>query len=322
MAKGGKGGGSTADGRTAIKGTRGNDIIQIGVAPHIYSPEQVAKGFAIDGGAGDDFLAGGSGPDTLKGGTGNDTLIGAVDDIAGAQPGERVYDGGSGLDFLDFSGVGAGTGLYVDLAAGKLGTGQLQPGTGINMDFAFEHELQGAVAGIESVAGGAGDDYLVALHYWVGNMIKGSTLYGNEGNDYLVGRRGPDVLDGGPGDDILITGWNDDVMTGGTGNDTFYLGGRLSGQFATKTITDFETKESDADTQHDTIWLWTHWAIEWIDRGDGQPLTGQLLDRNTGENWGQVVIENLTYADHPFVPVVNLAEDLSLPSATEAALFG
>lgn len=49
----------------------------------------------------------------------------------------------------------------------------------------------------------------------------GGTVYGNAGNDRLLGGRGIDHFSGGFGADILQGGGGADILTGGAGNDTF-----------------------------------------------------------------------------------------------------
>jgi Ca2+-binding RTX toxin-like protein len=59
--------------------------------------------------------------------------------------------------------------------------------------------VDGAIANIQNVNGGAGDDVLV------GNTLA-NLLNGNKGRDLLIGGLGADILNGGDGEDILIGG--------------------------------------------------------------------------------------------------------------------
>lgn len=45
------------------------------------------------------------------------------------------------------------------------------------------------------------------------------TLYGEDGNDYIIGGSGNDRLDGGPGSDVISGGPGNDTLIGGPGND-------------------------------------------------------------------------------------------------------
>ena len=79
----------------------------------------------------------------------------------------------------------------------------------VNESGLFGQYLSHLLAG-NSVAGGLGNDLLSAA-----NPNTGSLLYGDAGNDEIVGGVIGDVLDGGSGDDKLRGGW---------GNDTFVFG--------------------------------------------------------------------------------------------------
>ena len=164
----------------------------------------------LSGDAQDNVLAGADGNDTLSGDTGNDTLRGDAGDdliVQDALGGHDEFDGGSGFDRVDYSGLRqAGTAVMVDLAAGSV-----------------QKFLNGVRAGsdtlrnIEAVTGTANND-----------MISGSAaadvLDGGGGNDTLSGREGDDRLlqsrlsgnesfDGGAGKDTVD--YRDAVLVGG-----------------------------------------------------------------------------------------------------------
>ena len=70
----------------------------------------------------------------------------------------------------------------------------------------------------EEVEGSWGNDHIWAL---------GATrarIYGDDGDDVIVGSPGPDWLDGGTGDDLIIGAAGDDTITADFGND-FVFGG-------------------------------------------------------------------------------------------------
>ncbi len=73
----------------------------------------------------------------------------------------------------------------------------------------------GAIPGVQ-LYGDAGNDLLVG-------SPAGSMLFGGSGNDVLIGGPGNDVLVGGDGNDVLIGGGGSDVLIGGNGSD-FLLG--------------------------------------------------------------------------------------------------
>ncbi len=172
----------------------------------------------IDGGAGADTLNGGDGNDDLAGGSGADSVSGGDgDDIlrpgsSGIVAGDQ-FDGGSGIDTLDFA--GAWNNYRVDLATGAFDL--------VTGGFAA------TVAAVENVNAGNGNDELT------GND-QANELIGNGGNDILFGGAGGDLLFGGTGDDVFRyeVGEGTDVgeqVTGGAGYDAVELGSVLDSTF-------------------------------------------------------------------------------------------
>lgn len=120
-------------GADTLRGGEGDDCLIGGAGNDI-----------LQGEAGDDTLRGGQGDDVLEGGTGRDHVIaGSGDDhvVATADATADCYEGGSGVDTLDFSGTRQG--VTVDLTEGK----------------AFGLEIgEDTIRGFEEVRGGDGDD--------------------------------------------------------------------------------------------------------------------------------------------------------------------
>ena len=136
------------------------------------------------GNAGVDLLNGGTGADWMEGGQGNDRYI--VDNV-----GDTVVErAGEGFDMID-------TSISYTLST--------------NVEALRLMGIQGAV----DAHGNAGNNFLNAV--WVdvapaaGTQIR---LYGEGGDDNLLGSRYGDLLDGGTGAD---------KMTGGNGNDTYVV---------------------------------------------------------------------------------------------------
>jgi Ca2+-binding RTX toxin-like protein len=77
-----------------------------------------------------------------------------------------------------------------------------------------------AEGGRDSAWGGRGDDTLWGLYS--GGPLK---LYGDAGQDFLLGSGGDDFLNGGAGNDSLFGNGGKDTARGGTGDDTFFIGG-------------------------------------------------------------------------------------------------
>lgn len=140
----------------------------------------------VVGGAGDDVLTGGddadmllggNGDDTLAGGLGNDSLIGGngLDWFVegGAANGADVFNGGAGLDTVDYSGRVAPVAVTLDGASANDGD--------------ILGEGDNVAADVENVLGGSGNDVLT----------------GNASNNLISGGLGDDVIAGGAGHDML-----------------------------------------------------------------------------------------------------------------------
>ena len=173
--------------------TTGNDII-IGL---LNQPNTIDGGGGDDtiiggnlgdslaGGTGDDLLVGGGGGDTLNGGSGDDVVFGGSGNdllIGGSGNGNDSYDGGEGVDTIQYT--SAVSGITVDLGSGTAS------GDDIDDDI---------LSTIEHVIGGEGDDILIGAG-------GDETLEGGGGKDTLIGGAGDDTLIGdGAGTDTLAT---------------------------------------------------------------------------------------------------------------------
>ncbi|MHB0767826.1 calcium-binding protein [Bradyrhizobium sp. 5.13L] len=225
------------DGDDTIMGEDGDDVISGGGGADILiggAGDDIIQGDAgndtLDGGSGNDSLAGGvgddviiaaGGDDSLFGGAGNDMLADGLgsdraqgdagDDhfLVAADEANDAYDGGDGLDTIDFS--AATESVVVNLGSGTAEGRE----TGHDM-----------VADVERIIGGSGDDHVDA-----GSMTADVTMSGGNGNDLLEGGVGDDtVFDGSGSDAVSAGGGNDHVVAdadaandsydGGTGEDT------------------------------------------------------------------------------------------------------
>lgn len=194
------------DGNDTLSGAGGNDTLYGLVGSDV-----------LGGGFGDDTLHGGAGADTLNGGLGKDKLYGGN--------GDDVLDGGSQTDIVD---GGAGndtiiiyTGMDSDDIIGGTGTDTLDVSSrldhGLTMDLgAGTYTLQGVgntISGVEIIKATQ-----IADTIYTGN-INGITVFGNGGNDTLIGGAGDQTLNGGAGNDHLEGGLGADILNGGAGND-------------------------------------------------------------------------------------------------------
>ncbi|WP_333805440.1 hypothetical protein [Sulfurospirillum sp.] len=208
-------------GNDSLFGASGNDSMDGGVGN-----DTIAGGLGADiitGGADDDVLRGGGSAynsantadgsaDTVYGNAGNDTLYGMLD-------GDTLYGGDnattfSGNDRIDYSGLGAGSAVYIDINATAGQSFAQLVGTPATTDTIF---------GFNTVIGSGGNDIIV------GNVNNNYIVAGN-GNDTiymspiatasstLTG--GSDNIDMGAGDDTLYVFASEltsaDVITGGT----------------------------------------------------------------------------------------------------------
>ena len=153
-------------------------------------------GDVLSGGSGNDILFGGPGNDTLEGGAGNDQLFGGA--------GDDTYVINEDLDVVIENPEGGTDTVIANLSFGveyvlpenvenvTLGSSQ-QNVTGNGLDNII---LGGSHNNV--LRGGAGNDYLHDGNFGI------DTLYGETGNDHLVGS-GSDRLVGGEGDDTYET---------------------------------------------------------------------------------------------------------------------
>jgi VCBS repeat-containing protein len=217
--------------------------------------------------AGDDIFYNTRLHDTFAGLGGNDQLVVPQDfySVASFLDGD-IFDGGAGIDTLNFSRANFSEGLTIDMNQTKPVSGY-NPQTGttgpfdltiLNVENVIGTGLKDIIngdAGDNRIDGGNGDD----------------TVRGNQGNDILIGGYGTDILNGGSGNDLLIgeiifAGAGNDILVasaverysfqGGTGADTFIINPTdtqnpyLVGN-ATITITDFSSADGDRiDVSH------------------------------------------------------------------------
>ena len=226
-----------------VNGGFGNDTLR-GIAwKYVVDESEYWKDYkptsVIDGGAGDDVIAGRSGGDRMYGGAGVDALdytesdaavkvdlssgatsgghaegdtfsgfenvLGsAFNDTMAASADANLFDGGAGLDLVDYYASTAG--VTIDLVAGT-GSGGWAEGD--------------RFIGVEIVAGSTHGDVLRGSN--AGDVIRGGdgndTIFGGDGDDFLYGGDGDDVMFGGAGNDLLDGGRGADTMDGGTDGD-------------------------------------------------------------------------------------------------------
>ncbi len=181
----------------------------------------------MDGGAGADTLTGGAGFDVVRGGDGDDIIRATVGD------GNDVYDGGAGIDTVDYSATSGGvkvdltpmdrSGESVSGAPGSVAAMMAAAGLAASTPVGLATGGQTAtdvLISIENVVGSSGNDTVL------GNSAA-NVIYGGGGHDKIWGRGGDDTIYGGAGNDVLVgdfggSGAGDDQLYGGAGNDELY----------------------------------------------------------------------------------------------------
>lgn len=212
------------DGNDVFNGNAGNDTIDAGDGND-----------SIQGGIGNDSINGGLGNDTLKGNGGSDTLLGDAGDdlfIVLTDEGVDSLDGGDGSDTFEMRGsTGADTfdvgkefgRLTVSIGATKqTAESNIElihvQGLGGN-DRINVHDLSGVGATELRLSGGNGNDRIIAD---AGAKLSDIRLgiFGDAGNDSLVGTDSAESLSGGDGNDTLEGNGGNDTLDGGAGNDS------------------------------------------------------------------------------------------------------
>jgi serralysin len=165
------------------------------------------------GNEGDDILDGGNGADTFNTGAGNDLILaGPGDDTVGGMAGSDVVFGGDGNDLVAWNDP-IGDRVFGD------------DGNDV---------LRGGDIAADTISGGAGDDLIRAVANQQLETHAPDILFGNEGNDSILGGNAADTIDGGEGDDILA---------GFGGADRFIF---RADQPGNDTINDFDTTQDVA----------------------------------------------------------------------------
>jgi hypothetical protein len=190
----------TASGNSFVNGSASNMPLGITCGGGNDTVYGSAYGDTFHGGAGNDNLYGSNGNDQIDGGTGADYM-----------------SGGAGTDLADYSSRTNGVTVGLNNAGGD---GEANENDNLQPDF-------------EQIAGGSGSDHLYL------NLSVAGALYGNGGNDTLVGSNFTDYLYGGAGADLVKGGGGSDCIDGGTGAD------KLSGGDANDTL---YSSDSDKDT--------------------------------------------------------------------------
>ena len=164
--------------------------------------DEGATVFGLDGG---DLLVGGAAGDIFVGGAGADVLTGrGGGDVLRGEDGDDVLDGGAGADRIE-GGAGRDTALFDGAASA------------VTVHLRDASRAEGEAAGdryesIEVFQLTRFDDAFYADNTNV-------TVFGEDGDDRLIGGAGRNALSGGLGSDTILGGGGSDVLIGGAGDD-------------------------------------------------------------------------------------------------------
>lgn len=240
--------GTLADDR--LSGNAGQDRIE-GSAGHDTIDGGDDRDFLF-GNLGDDIIRGGNGNDLIQAHLGNDQVFGGegddrieffwggIDTGEGENGNDRIdirylthesfdldrpdyerergvlaegayFSGGNGDDFI-YDDYGFWEGLYVPLKGGAgndriHGGGHLFGGDGNDTLYVTNSDSR--------AYGGNGDDRITVFPDLYGEVL----LYGDAGNDFMVGHYSVDLMFGGDGNDRMIGMAGGDYLNGGNGDD-------------------------------------------------------------------------------------------------------
>lgn len=170
----------------------------------------------IYGQSGNDTIDAAGGADSTFGGIGDDRII----DADGVNYDD--HDGGSGADWIDYSGV-TFTNVTINLTTGQ--TSVSGGNTEAISNFENVDASQGAdvIYGTTSgnqLRGNGGNDTLRGSE-WADHTVATDhdTLFGGAGDDFMGGHDGNDLMYGEADNDSVIGDGGNDTLYGGTGND-------------------------------------------------------------------------------------------------------
>ncbi len=162
----------------------------------------------IDGGAGEDLIFGGIGGDTLRGGADIDIIFGDYS-LFGTAIFDTLLEVLGETDLLPTTGFDLETmDLEDDAVLGSLGVSQA-------MSLAFNEPPLGD----NPLFGGGDFGFFGGSGFFSGFGLFNDEIFGNGGNDILVGGLGFDDIRGGSGNDAILGGDGIDIARGGADED-------------------------------------------------------------------------------------------------------
>jgi Ca2+-binding RTX toxin-like protein len=179
----------------------------------------------IEAGDGNDRVGGGGGYDYIDGGAGTNTLNGGDgDDHIKSNSASDTIDGGAGTDIFQGNYYGQTSGVTITFAANNTATttagGRIQNIERLGFQGTDSNDILDA--SLSSL-----DDSYPGLYGNGGNDI----ILGGTSSDYIYGGAGTNTLNGGNGDDDIESNSASDIIDGGAGDDIFrgYYYGQTTG---------------------------------------------------------------------------------------------
>lgn len=181
----------------------------------------------IWGNSGDNVIKGMKGNDTLYGGAGNDTIYGGVGDDTVV--GNRVYNINATVNGYPFEfdsiddfatylkKAGAMSDKVGDPLKQRLDKIERQTITGDYTDITalFDAVQANLPNGVNTLYGDAGNDIIIGGE-------EADLIYGGKGNDYVYAGDGRNAVYAGAGNDVLVGGYDNDRLFGDAGNDYIF----------------------------------------------------------------------------------------------------
>jgi len=203
------------DGVDTVDGGAGNDTVGYGASTAGVTVN-LGTGTAIDGSGSTDTLIS---IENAVGSLHNDTLTGdAAANVLDGLAGDDSLFGGDGDDTL-LGGDGA------DSFRGGLGADQIVGGEGFDLAW-YDDSTQAVtvdltLTGAQGGLGTATGDTLTHIE-GIGGSAQGDFLYGDSGDNVIVGLGGADTIEGRDGNDTIYGGGDGDTLDGGAGSDTVH----------------------------------------------------------------------------------------------------
>lgn len=148
-------------------------------------------------------------------------------DGAGAFKGVFGYNHFTGIEVLNFTGLGSADTIAVDPAPLLSGAILRLDGAGgsdtLILDLTVFASISFVVAANGTLTTNVPATFLNFENYQISATGNADTLVTGAGNDIVHGNGGNDVISTGAGNDLLDGGAGDDSMTGGAGNDTYIV---------------------------------------------------------------------------------------------------